>query len=80
MPLYRFHCKRHNDYEVFLPMSECNSGKCPKCKEIGTRKFDVSHVYIDFTPGWQPAFGRHVETKKELDTLARKAGCIRLKD
>ena len=80
MALYRFKCPTHGDFELFQSMDHCNDGKCPKCNSRGKRMFDNPHVYIDFTPGWQPAFGRHVETKKELDTLAREAGAVRLKD
>lgn len=80
MPVYEYECGEHGRYETFGPMEECNKGKCPKCGKTGQRKFSPCHVYVDFTPGWDPAFAKVVHTKKERERLIREKGLVRYKD
>ena len=80
MPIYSYECKEHGHYEAFMPMDECNDGKCPKCGKVGRRKYDTSHVYMDFTAGWDESLNTYVDTKRQRDNILREKGWTRYKD
>jgi len=70
MILYAFSCPEHGDFEDFREIEDCNKGKCPKCK----RKYGNFGIHIDFTPGWDPGFGKYIYTKGERDNLLSESG------
>lgn len=77
MPIYPFLCPDHGEVEIFGGFDKASDAKCPKCNKKMQRKFTpVKHV-VDFSPGWQPAFGKWVETKRERDNLVAEKGLIR---
>ena len=80
MPIYSYECDEHGRYETFMPMAECNNGKCPKCEKVGQRKYDSYHVYMDFTPGWDHSLNMYVNTKRQRDDVLREKGWTRYKD
>jgi putative FmdB family regulatory protein len=80
MPLYGYECEEHGGYEDWMPMSECNSGKCPKCGKVGRRLFDKFHTYIDFRAGFDVSLDRYIDTKRQRDEILREKGWTRYKD
>jgi hypothetical protein len=80
MPVYSYKCKLHGKYEAQMDMDHCNEGRCPVCGTIGDRVFDVCHVYVDFTPGWDKLLNQHIDTKRERDRILEEKGLVRYKD
>lgn len=80
MPVYSYKCKAHGKYEAVMPMSQCNDGPCPKCGEIGSRVFDVCHIYVDFQPGWDKLLNQNIDTKRQRDRILAEKGLVRYKD
>jgi putative FmdB family regulatory protein len=80
MPVYEYRCPKHGGYEAFMPMSECNEGKCPRCGQIGMRLFSDCHVYVDFTPGFDHSLNTYVATKQQRDRICEEKGLKRYKD
>ena len=73
MPLYTFKCPVHGDFDDFRDVKDCNKGKCEKCKRV----YGNFGIYVDFTPGWDVGFGKHIETKRERDSLVSERGLRR---
>ena len=79
MPVYPFVCPEHGAVEVMGGFDQAANSGCPQCGQAMTRDWtisEVSHV-VDFRPGWQPAFGKYVDTKRERDNLVAEKGLIR---
>jgi len=75
MPLYEFFCPVHGDFSEFREVGDCNKGKCSKCK----RKFSNFGISVDFRPGWDPGFGKYIDTRRQRDNLLAEKGWIREK-
>jgi len=80
MPMYEYACDEHGHYETFMPISECNSGICPRCGKVGTRKFSTCHVYMDFTAGFDHSLNTWVDTKAQRERICEEKGLQRYKD
>ena len=79
MPVYPFFCPDHGTFEEYLLMGQGLSSRCPSCGKECKRDWKhsaVSHT-VDFTPGWQPAWGKWVDTKRERDNLVARDGLVR---
>ena len=51
--------------------------KCPVCRKAMQRRYTAVKHIVDFTPGFQPAFGRWIDTKRELANLVAEKGLRR---
>jgi len=80
MPVYSYDCDTHGRYEALMEMARCNEGVCPECGKVGRRRFDMCHVYVDFSPGWDVLLNKHVDTKRERDRILAEKGLVRYKD
>jgi hypothetical protein len=78
VPVYPFSCPDHGEIEIYAPYDGMpGEVKCPECSRVIQRMWTpVPHV-VDFRPGWQPAFGKNVDTKRERDNLVAEKGLIR---
>ena len=80
MILYEYECEKHGRFEEFNTIDDREIMVCPECGMPSQKVISTSHVYVDFTPGWDPAFAKDVGTKRERDRLVREAGLVRYKD
>jgi hypothetical protein len=80
VPIYPFSCPEHGETNIvgsFGSISGGNIPKCPECDKYMVRQWTpIPHV-VDFRPGWQPAFGKNVDTKRERDNLVAEKGLVR---
>jgi len=77
MPIYPFLCPEHGEREIFGDYSQSSEAKCPVCRKAMQRRYTAVKHIVDFTPGFQPAFGRWIDTKRELANLVAEKGLRR---
>ena len=77
MPLYPFICPEHGEVEIFADMDKSSSARCPVCGMAMKRKYTPFSFTVAFRPGWQPAFGKYVDTSRELNNLVAEKGLVR---
>ena len=77
MPMYPFLCPEHGEQEVFGGFDKASEATCEQCGKPMTRLYTPFSFTVDFTPGWQPAFGKYVDTKRERDNLVAEKGLVR---
>jgi len=78
--LYEYECKEHGIFDSFTDMDKRDSVTCPKCAKKAKRIMSASHVYVDFTPGFDHGLNTYVSTKAQRDNLVREKGLVRYKD
>ncbi len=77
MPVYPYECPEHGEVDVVGDYDLSSGAKCPTCGATMRRKYTPVHYVVTFTPGWQPAFGKHVDTQRELNNLIAEKGLVR---
>lgn len=77
MPIYPFLCPDHGEVEIVGGYEKARNATCPKCDKPMHRKYTPVAHSVDFRPGWQPAFGKWIDTKRELSNLVSEKGLIR---
>ena len=74
--LLEFHCPDHGTF-TDLCKDRPKFRRCPECNYPAKPKWPLFRTVVTFRPGWQPAFGRNFDTKRELDNAAAEAGYTR---
>lgn len=76
MAVFPFFCKEHGPFDVF---DKYDKARCPECRKLCKRDWSRNNFSfsVDFKPGWQPAFGKWVDTKRERNNLAAEQGLMR---
>jgi len=75
--IYPFSCPEHGEHEIVGGVDKATSADCPVCGAPMRRLYTAVPYTVDFSPGWQPAFGKWVETKRERDNLVAEKGLKR---
>lgn len=73
---YEYKCKnkecKTQVFSVFEPMDMEHVGFCPDCKKEGKRIYYPKAFTIDFTAGFDPALGAHMNSARQRDTYVDK--------
>ncbi len=80
MILYEYECGAHGAFDQFNELDTRDEMKCPKCGKACTRVLSHAHVYVDFTPGFDPSLNTWVETKGQRERICEEKGLKRYKD
>ena len=67
---YSFICPEHGEFDVNRDVEDCNKGKCSRCKRV----YNSFSISVDFTPGYDIGFGKHIDTKRQRDNLLAEKG------
>jgi hypothetical protein len=80
---YEFKCKnkecKTKIFSTFEPMDMKHKGFCPDCEKEGKRIFHSKPFIMDFTAGFDPGLGVHVNTARQRDTFVDKNNLRRIK-
>ncbi len=82
---YEFKCKnkecKTQVFSTFQPMDldHDHVGFCPDCKKEGKRVFNPKTFIMDFTAGFDPGLGEHMNTARQRDTFVDKNNLRRIK-
>lgn len=75
--IYPFLCPEHGEQEIIGGYDQASAADCPECGKPMRRLYTAVPYTVDFHPGWQPAFGKWVDTKRERDNLVAEQGLVR---
>jgi putative FmdB family regulatory protein len=78
--LYEYDCPKHGRFDQFNEIDGRNDMTCPKCGEKSTKAMSKSHVYMDFTEGFDHGLNTYVSTKAQRERLVEQKGLKRYKD
>ena len=79
MPFFDVLCSTHGKQETFS--RDPAELACPLCSKAAKRVWSKPASFrIDFKPGWDPGFGRYVDTKRDRDNTLAEKNWRRIKD
>ena len=74
--LLEFRCPEHGVWEE-LCKDRPKFRRCPECNIPCKPLWPTFRTVVTFRSGWQPAFGRNFDTKRELDNAVAEKDWIR---
>lgn len=80
MVLYEYECKDCGRFDAFNEMDTRDTMVCPECGKKARKLMSTSHVYVDFTPGFDHSLNTWVDTKAQRERICEEKGLKRYKD
>jgi putative FmdB family regulatory protein len=78
--LYEYECPEHGQFDEFNTVDDRDTMVCPQCGKKSKKLMSASHVYMDFTPGYDPSLNTWVDTKAQRERICEEKGLKRYKD